>query len=166
MEKILVSACLLGEKVRYHGGDAFIDHELFKQRSSEGRLVSICPEVSAGLPTPRPSSEIVNLGGGDAVLLNKAKVKNPDGEDVCNIYINAAQNALKLAQENKCKIAILKEGSPSCASSAIYDGSFSGKKIAGMGVTASLLHKNGVKVFSENQLGEVAHSITELEGNK
>ena len=57
MEKILVSACLLGERVRYHGGDARIEHPILQRWSEEGRLVPICPEVAGGLSTPRPAAE-------------------------------------------------------------------------------------------------------------
>ncbi|MCK1788536.1 2-thiouracil desulfurase family protein, partial [Pseudomonas sp. TNT11] len=53
MQKILVSRCLLGHKVRYDGGASGPFDQLAAWQA-EGRVVAICPEVSGGLPTPRP----------------------------------------------------------------------------------------------------------------
>ena len=53
------------------------------------------------------------------------------------------------------KYAILKAKSPSCGKGLVYDGTFSGTKIKGMGVTASLLTKHGVKIYSENNIEEL-----------
>jgi hypothetical protein len=44
IEKVLISACLLGERVRYHGGDARLDHPILLRWREQGRLVRICPE--------------------------------------------------------------------------------------------------------------------------
>jgi uncharacterized protein YbbK (DUF523 family) len=60
IEKVLISGCLVGLKVRYHGGDALCNSQIIDRWAKEGRIVSICPEVSAGLPVPRPSSEIIH----------------------------------------------------------------------------------------------------------
>ncbi len=59
VEKILISGCLIGLKVRYHGGDALCNSQIIDKWEKEGRIVSICPEVSAGLkcaPSSRPRS--------------------------------------------------------------------------------------------------------------
>lgn len=163
MEKILISACLLGEKVRYHGGDAIIQHSLLEQWQKEGRIISLCPEVSAGFPTPRPPSEIIGSGGGQSVLDQKAKVMKRDGSDYSSLFIQGAQNALSLVQKHSIKVAVLKEGSPSCGSAQIYDGSFTGKKMEGQGVTAALLSSHGIAVFSEFQLESVQKFLDRLE---
>ena len=68
------------------------------------------------------------------------------------ILNKGANEALKIANLYDCKEAILKEGSPSCGSNCIYDGTFTGKKIHGVGVTTALLKKNGIKVISEKDL--------------
>ena len=57
MEKILVSACLLGQRVRYDGG-GFDPLQQLLDWQAQGRLVVVCPEVAGGLPTPRAPAEI------------------------------------------------------------------------------------------------------------
>lgn len=163
MEKILVSKCLLGENVNYRGGNAFCEHPLIKQWLAEGRIISVCPEVQAGLPIPRPPSEIVGSGGGVAVLANKARIVNVIGTDVTDLYVKGAQIALSLVQKHHIKIAILKSRSPSCGNNTIYDGSFSGTKISGEGVTAALLQQHGVKVFNEDEIEQVSNYLSECE---
>ena len=91
-----------------------------------------------GLPTPRLSSEI----RGELVVMK-------DGSDVTKEYKRGAEEVLRLAQMFECKIAVLKENSPSCGCGKIYDGTFSRKLIDGNGITAGLLLKNGIKVFGE-----------------
>lgn len=156
MQKILMSACLLGAKVRYDGKDCLQDNAILQRWIKEGRIVNICPEVAGGMGVPRPPSEIMGPGGGVGVLQGKAVIQNNQGEDVTAEYLTGAQLALKLAQEHNIKIAILKENSPSCGSSHIYDGTFQRQKIEGQGITAALLSANGIKVFDEHQIAEVA----------
>jgi len=143
MTKILVSACLLGEKVRYDGGDSR-QTGLLEQWREEGRLIVICPEVAGGLPVPRPPAEI--QPGGHIITV--------EGENVTAAFEQGAQKALNLCKEHHIHIAILKEGSPSCGSSLINDGHFSHAKISGQGVTTQLLEANGIFVFSENELDQ------------
>ncbi len=163
LEKILVSACLLGAKVRYHGGDAASDHPLLRQWLNEGRLVSACPEQDGGLPTPRPSAEIVGPGGGPAVLARIAIVRTAAGADVTSSFRAGADRALDLVKQHRIRIAILKDGSPSCGSAHIHDGSFSGVRIAGAGVTAALLEAQGVRVFSEREIEGAREWLRQLE---
>ena len=163
IEKILVSSCLLGENVRYHGGHALIISSFFTLWKSEGRIIGLCPEVAAGFSVPRPPSEIVGIGGGDSVLNETATVRKQDGMDYSEQFFLGANMALNLIQEHKIKLAILKEGSPSCGVNQIYDGTFSGKKVDGRGVTASYLLHHGVKVFSEYQINEAALFLTTLD---
>ena len=164
MEKILISGCLLGQKVRYHGGDAFCDAPILEKWQQEGRLVSVCPEVSAGLPVPRESSEIVG-GTGIDVLRKSAKVLSHTGFDKTEAFIKGAKHALTIALKHNIKIAILKKNSPSCGSTTIYDGTFSGKITDGSGVTAALLAENGIRVFNDDQLNEALEYLTRLEAN-
>jgi uncharacterized protein YbbK (DUF523 family) len=149
--KILVSACLLGEKVRYHGGDATLDHPVLERWRREGRIVSICPEMAGGLPTPRPPAEILGPGGA-AVLSELSFVRRRDGTDVTAEFKAGAHAAVALARQHGVKVAILKDLSPSCGSSAIYDGSYRGGRVAGEGVTAAALRQAGIAVYSDHQI--------------
>lgn len=150
--KILISACLLGEKVRYDGADSRVQARQLEIWAREGRLVPFCPEVAGGLPTPRPAAEITPEG----------RVRTGEGTDVTEAFRKGAELALALAKEHGIRLAILKEGSPSCGTHRLRDGSFSGRKIAGRGVTASLLAQNGIATFSELQIAEAAQYLTRL----
>lgn len=163
MEKILISACLLGAKVRYNGTHNQQHHPLLLQWQKENRLISVCPEVKGGATVPREAAEIVGFGGGKAVLKNLAKICNQDGTDVTELYKNGAMGTLSFAKMHHVKIAILKEDSPSCGSSQIYDGTFSNVKITQSGVTTALLRQNGITVFNEDQIDEAAQYLEKIE---
>lgn len=150
--KILVSSCLLGHLVRYDKREVPFKDPRFLKWQQEGRLLYICPEVEGGLPTPRPPAE-----------RQEQRVMNTEGTDVTRQFEKGAQAALQLAQEHQISIAILKQNSPSCGSQFIYDGSFSGRKVQGEGVTAALLRQHGIHVFGEDQLDEVERELTRLE---
>lgn len=149
-EKILISACFLGQKVRYNGKIKTLEHELITQWHQQGRLVSICPEVIGGLAVPRPAAEINQLSG---------KVIASNGIDVSKEFEQGAIKALELCQKYGIQFALLKESSPSCGSKFIYDGTFSNNKISGEGKTTKLLRENGIKVFSELTLTELASIV-------
>ncbi|OZI55319.1 purine-nucleoside phosphorylase [Bordetella genomosp. 5] len=149
--RVLVSACLLGRPVRYDGRGAPRVHPVLARWQAEGRVVAICPEMAGGLPTPRPPAEITHGDGGARVLDGLARVIDITGADVTTPFVNGAQAALDAARQHGVTLAVLKEGSPSCGSGYIYDGSFSGQRLAGQGVTAALLAAAGVRVFSEQE---------------
>jgi len=151
MEKMLVSACLVGERVRYNGIVKNFESHVLKSWNRQGWVVAICPEVAGGLPVPRPSSEISGSDG-NQVLNGRQKVINIKGQDVTKYFLDGAQKALELAILLGIRLAILKEGSPSCGSNYIYDGSFSGIKKPGKGVTTALLEENGIRVFNEREI--------------
>jgi len=161
MEKILVSACLLGEKVRYHGGDAACDHPSLRRWFDEGRLVAVCPERDGGLPTPRPPAELVAAGAG--VVARLAVVRTSTGADVTDAFLRGAEIALDAVKRHRIRIAVLKDGSPSCGSSFVYDGTFSGTRAAGLGVTAALLESHGVRVFDERSIDDAHAFLEQLE---
>src|SRR5574344_478394 len=136
MEKILVSACLLGDKVRYDGGSnpvSFLD-----ELSKHFQIVPFCPEVEGGLSIPREPAEIVG-----------ASVLTKGGKDVTKNYQDGAEKALNLCKFFGIRYAILKDGSPACGPRQIHDGKFDGLKKDGLGVTANLLVASGIKVFAE-----------------
>lgn len=161
MEKILVSRCLLGHRVRYDGG-ASGPFDLLEQWIEEGRVVPLCPEVAGGLPTPRAAAEIPG-GQGVEVLDGIAAVITTDGEDVSAQFLEGARQALELVQKHGIRVAVLKANSPSCGNLLTYDGTFSGVKVNGEGVTAALLKRHGVRVFSELELAEAAVTLAALD---
>lgn len=164
MELVLVSACLLGESVRYNASHKLCVHPVLRRWFTEGRVVSVCPEVEGGLPVPRPAAEIVNAAGGAGVLQGYTKVIDANGRNVSAHFVQGAEQALEHARAWNIRIAVLKEGSPSCGSTFIYDGSFSAKKIAGSGVTAALLRQHGINIFSEAELEEADNLMRRIEG--
>jgi len=160
--KILISACLLGENVRYDGSNSQINSNILNQWEQEGRLISTCPEMAGGLPVPRVPAEI-DGGDADTILQGKSGIWRKDGVDVTDAYLNGAEMTLALCMKHNIRIAILKEGSPSCGVACVNDGSFSSRKVEGQGVTARLLTRHGISVFSERQLSDAAARLTELE---
>ncbi|HHF7376110.1 DUF523 domain-containing protein [Legionella bozemanae] len=154
MPKILMSACLLGQKVRYDGGDCVQNHPLLQQWYKEGKIITICPEMAGGLPTPRSPAEIQDGKSGVDVLKKNALVKTKNNQDVTGFFLEGAQRALELAKKHHICVAILKARSPSCGSNMIYDGTFTRSLIQGEGVTAALLTEHGIQVFDENHINE------------
>lgn len=140
---ILVSACLCGVNCRYNGGSKPDAGVLALLR--EGKAIPVCPEQLGGLPTPRPPAEIQE-GDGAAVLLGSARVRNKEGRDVTEEFIKGAEETLRIGRMFQAERAILKANSPSCGCGSIYDGTFSGGKRQGDGVTAALLRENGIQV--------------------
>ena len=153
MIKIVVSACLLGAPVRHDARDKKSDAPALQRWIDEGRVVSVRPEMLGGLGTPRPPAEIV----GDRVVTR-------EGRDVTDAFHHGAREAA--AQAEGVRVAILKEGSPSCGSSFVYDGTFSKTAVPGEGITAALLRSRGIAVFSENQIDAADEYIAELERSR
>jgi len=142
MEKLLISACLVGENCRYDGKNCF--HPLIEKLKAKYELILICPEYMGGLAIPRAPSE-----------RRDGMVVSSKGVDVSVEYEIGAKLSLFLARENNVVGAVLKEKSPSCGTHFIYDGTFSHVLIEGMGVAAELLHKHHIPVYSEDQIEEL-----------
>lgn len=145
----LISACLCGINCKYNGLNNLNDKCLELLRKGEALLV--CPEQLGGLNTPRIPSEILG-NAKDIIELNKGKVINKEVKDVTKEFLKGAKETLKIAKEANIKKAILKESSPSCGRNFVYDGSFTGNKIKGKGITAYLLEKEGIEIISEKDL--------------
>ena len=142
MERLLISACLLGISSRYDGkSKPVIDGSVLRELSRRYELVPFCPEIYGGLPTPRVPSERV---------LDKVLMK--DGTDVTENYAKGASEALLLCRLLGIKKALLKERSPSCGKGLIYDGSFTGALAERHGVAAELLISSGVEVYGESEV--------------
>lgn len=139
MEKMLVSACLLGVSCRYDGKSKGDDR--VKALMDKYDLIPVCPEIMGGMPTPRVPSEIKN-----------GRVYGEDGNDVTEYFKKGAEEVLSLAKLYGCKKALLKENSPSCGFGRVYDGSFSKKLVEGNGIAADLLYENGIEIFGEESI--------------
>lgn len=142
MKKILVSACLLGLCCRYDGKGKTDDRVAKLLKREDICLIPVCPEQLGGMGTPRLPSE-----------RQGSRVVNSAGEDVTEYYERGAVQVLKIAELYGCKLAILKERSPSCGKGQIYDGTFSKTVIKGDGVTAELLKRHGIQVVGESKAG-------------
>ena len=160
INKILVSACLMGFRVRYNGSEKAKAMAQLSRWQAEQRLVIHCPELAAGLPVPRPPAEILSADGRD-VMRGQARIIENTDQDVTEHYQLAAWLALRTAQDTGCDVALLTDGSPTCGSQFIYDGSFSGQRHPGMGVATALLRQHGITVFSDHQLDEFCAWIEE-----
>ena len=134
--RILISACLLGARCRYDGV------------SKLQPWISDLAERHILVPTPRPPAE----RRGDRVMTR-------DGGDVTAQYRRGAEEALRLCRLLGCEAALLKERSPSCGSGMVYDGTFTGVLTAGEGVTAELLRAQGIPVYGESRVAELADPI-------
>jgi len=150
--KVLVSACLVGEAVRYDGRAKTSASAVLRRWLDEGRVVPLCPEVAGGLTVPRPSAELRDDG----------RVVTKDGRDVTEAFARGAQRALEEARAHGVTVAVLTEKSPSCGTHQVYDGCFTGTLRDGEGVTARLLRENGVKVFSDAQWDEADAALRGL----
>jgi uncharacterized protein YbbK (DUF523 family) len=150
--RILVSACLLGRPVRYNGSAKPFIHPALARWQAEDRVVSICPELTAGFSVPRPPAEIRASRSGEDVLTGAARVIEQGGADVTALYLTGARAALALARTENCRFALLIDGSPSCGSSFIHNGDFDGAIHNGSGVTAALLRAHGIEVFAPAEI--------------
>ena len=142
---IIVSACLLGENCKYSGGNNKSENVIKYLEDKE--YILVCP-------TPRNPTEIITYGNkdGNDVLSGCTKVLSNKGIDVTKNFIQGAEETLKIAKEHNAKTAILKAGSPSCGYKKIYDGTFLGNKIQGMGVTAAILNKENIALLDEDDI--------------
>ncbi len=131
---VLVSACLLGARCRWDGGDRRDERALAALRGRE--VIPICPEEAAGLGTPRPPCDLAGGDGAD-VLDGGARVVSREGADLTSAFVRGASAAAETARGGRVRVALLKEGSPSCGSN---------------GVCAALLARCGIVVLHEGDL--------------
>lgn len=144
----LVSACLAGINCRYNGKSS--EQKEIIELVKEGKAVPVCPELLAGLQTPRPCSEIINPFSES----RKKKVVSKAGQDLSSQFRSGAQKTLAIAKIIEVDQAILKSRSPSCGYNLIYDGTFSGNLVQANGITADLLEANGIKIYNEHNFGQ------------
>lgn len=132
--KIVVSACLLGTNCKYNGGNN--ESDAVKEFIKGREVLPVCPEVLAGLGVPREPIEIV-----DGAVCRK------DGTSVDVALRKAVEDILSQLAEEDVECVILKSRSPTCGVKQVYDGTFSGKLIDGMGVLAAALRDQGYNVI-------------------
>lgn len=137
--KILVSACLLGENCKYNGKNNY--NEKVAEFAQNKEIIPICPEMLAGMPSPRPCVELVH-----------GAVVDENGVNVDEIYRSGVKRALEEAERKGIDLAILQSRSPTCGVRQIYDGSFSGCLIEGQGLFAEALIKNGYQVIDAEEV--------------
>ena len=153
--KILISACLIGENVKYTGGNNTVESPILQHWIDEGVLIPVCPEVLGGLLVPRPACEVIH---GTATVICKS------GEDVTEAFHKGAQETLRIAQEEGVVMAILKARSPSCGKDVIYDGTFTSTRVNASGIACRLLQEKVISVFSEEEL-TLAEAFWEQKGD-
>lgn len=139
MEKILISACLLGDKCKYDGKSDY--NPLIKELLEYYELVPVCAELYGGLGVPRDPAEIKD-----------GKVINKSGRDVTRQYEEGAEKVYNICLYLGIRTAILKDHSPSCGSTTIHDGSFTSKMIKGEGITTRFLKMKGVTVIPDIEI--------------
>ena len=132
--KIMVRACLAGENCKYNGGNN--RNEAILALFAEHEVITVCPEVMGGLPTPRVPSEMA-----DGVVTAK------DGTVVDREFRRGAEKCLVIAQQERPDLIVFQSRSPSCGVKQRYDGTFTGTLIDGAGVTAALLKEHGFQVM-------------------
>ena len=147
---VLVSSCLLGLPTRYDGTDNYSPAVQDYLQEKQLMPIPVCPEQLAGMPTPRPKCWFFR-GDGYSVLTGDGAVGSEQGQDVTTAFSQAAKQTLKIAELTGCRLAILKQRSPSCGSRLVHQ---NGQVITGMGVTAAILKQAGIVVLSEDDLEE------------
>lgn len=141
----LISSCLIGINCRYNETST-LDLKL-KEMVEKGTAIAVCPEIIAGMPTPRESCELQMKSG-------IIKVVGKSGQDYTHLFNKAAKETLDICKNRNVKKAILQIRSPSCGYGKIYDGNFTGRLIEGNGLTAELLQNNGIEIFTNENWTE------------
>lgn len=140
--KILISACLLGEKCKYNGKDNYNEEVTAFCQGKE--VIAVCPEMMSGMGSPRTPVEIVH-----------GRIVDKNGVDRDEIYRGGIAIAVKAIEGEKIELAILKARSPTCGVHEIYDGTFTGTRISGEGIFAKVLRKKGIPIFDEEEMDKV-----------
>jgi len=144
--RIGISACLLGDEVRYDGGhkrDPFLTEIL----GPFVEWVKVCPEVEVGMGTPRESIRLVDEHGTIRLRTVKTGV-----DHTASMTAYAARKTTALEDEDLCGY-VLKKDSPSCGMTRVkvYSGKEPGRRI-------------GVGIFAQALLARFPHLPVEEEG--
>jgi uncharacterized protein YbbK (DUF523 family) len=150
--KLLVSACLLGQPVRWDGRAKTLGHAALARWQAQGRLVPVCPELLGGFGIPRPRAELEPGIDAAAVLAGRGRIFDEHGADVTAAFVAGARAALRIAQREAATLALLTDGSPSCGVHGVADGHFAQQRVPGQGVAAALLAASGLRVFAATDI--------------
>ena len=134
MTKVLVSGCLLGENCKYNGGNNYNPRVVEFLKGKE--VISICPEIMAGMGCPRNPIEIV-----DGVLTDC------HGKNVDALIRKSVMEIMERIRDEEIQCAVLQSRSPTCGVNQVYDGTFSGKLIPGSSIFAKSLMDAGYLVI-------------------
>ena len=159
-KSILVSSCLLGLDSRYNGVCKKNREVLAFLSDGNWTAIPVCPEQLAGLPTPRPATQFAS-GDGESVLAGEGALVSSRQDEMSSAFIKGAEQTLLIARLNNCRQAILKERSPSCGVHEVYRNN---KVVRGSGVTAAMLGKNGISVYSEDDLENISNKSSTNKG--
>ena len=146
MIRVGISACLLGDEVRYDGGhkrDAFLTTVM----GPVVEWVKVCPEVESGMGTPRESMRLVDEGGRIRMLTVKTGV---DHSDAMTAY---ARRRVDELEAEHLSGYVLKKDSPSCGMTRV-------KLYRAGGAPA----RTGVGLFARALLDRYPHLPVEEEG--
>jgi len=160
--KILLSACLAGERVRYDGRQFPVLDPVIATWIRNRHVVPVCPERLGGLPVPRPPAEM-EAGSAADVFAGKGRIRTVKGVDVTDAFLHGAARTLTIALEQGVLMAVFREKSPSCGRHRVYDGSFSGNPISGWGVATHLLLERGIPVYSDHEIHRAGKYLEEWE---
>jgi len=144
--RIGISACLLGEKVRYDGGHKR-DGYLVETFGRFVEWVPVCPEVEMGLGTPRDTLRLVRIGENIRMVMPKT------GEDYTDGMQAFARRRLRQLEKDDLCGYVLKKGSPSCGMERVRVSDLRGMPA-----------KSGRGLFAETLLAHFPNLPVEEEG--
>lgn len=136
---ILVSSCLLGCNCKYNGKNNL--NKAVVDFVAKHNVISVCPEILAGMSCPRPCAEIV-----------QGIVMDENGKNIDEAYRKGVALALEKISNQNIDLAILQSRSPTCGVNEIYDGTFTGTLIPGQGLFAKALMDRGIKVIDAEDI--------------
>jgi len=143
--RVGISACLLGEPVRYDGGHKRNDW-LVDVIGRDVEWVPVCPEVEAGLGTPREPADLVRLSDGSIAMIEKHSRR-----DVADRLREFGRRRLEELARDHLSGYVLKAGSPSCGTSVSVE---NGEDAPGLFARALLARLPGLPVADERALAD------------
>ena len=77
-----------------------------------------------------------------------------DGDDYTDNFRQGVQRVLEIIGGRQIDLAILQSRSPTCGVNQIYDGTFTGTRITGMGLLARTLQEIGIPLMDAEDVPE------------
>jgi uncharacterized protein YbgA (DUF1722 family)/uncharacterized protein YbbK (DUF523 family) len=147
--RIGISACLLGQEVRYNGGhkkDSFLTDTFGKYVD----WVPVCPEVELGMGTPRPPIRLERIGGGVRLIMPST------GQDYTEPMRDYAERRVAALAGMDLDGYVLKKDSPSCGMERVkvYDGPAPAKEGRGLFAEVLMARLPDLPVEEEGRLND------------